>query len=198
MNNFDAFKLWCWRRLFRAPWIERRSNQSILKEINSEYSLQGLMLKQKFQYFGHLMWKANSLEKTLILGKIEGRGRSGQQRMICLDGITVSMDMSLSKCQEILKTGKPGMLKSMGQKELDTTERLNNWTAKWMTICQQTAQSRKKDKFLEIDNPPRQNHEELENLIRVKFEVMRKESESVIKNLPKKEKHMTNCFPGRV
>ena len=92
----DAFKLWYWRRLLRVPWTERRSNQSILKGINPEYSLEGLMLKLKLQYFGHLIQRAESLPKTLMLGKIEGRRRMGQQRMRWLGGITNSMDMSLS------------------------------------------------------------------------------------------------------
>ena len=92
-QRIDAFELWCWRRLLRVPWTERRSNQSILKEINSEYSLEGLMLKLKLQYFGHLMQIADSLEKTLILGKIEGRRRRGQKKMRWLDGITDSVDM---------------------------------------------------------------------------------------------------------
>ena len=98
----DAFKLWCWRRLLRVPWMARRSNQSILKEINSEYSLEGLILKLKLQYFGYLMQRANWLERTLMLGKIEGR-RRGRQRMIWMDGIADSMDVSLSKLQETVK-----------------------------------------------------------------------------------------------
>ena len=96
-QRIDAFEVWCWRRLVRVPWTARRFNQSILKEISPEYSLEGLMLKLKFQYFGHLMRRANSLQKTLMLGKIEGRRRRGRQRMRWLDGITDLMDMSLSK-----------------------------------------------------------------------------------------------------
>ena len=96
-RRMDAFELWCWRRLLRVPYSPRRSNQSIIKEMSPEYSLEGLMLKLKFQYFGHLMQRTDSFEKTLILGKIEGRSRRRRQRMRLLDGITNSVDMSLSK-----------------------------------------------------------------------------------------------------
>ena len=101
-QRIDAFEMWCWKRLLRVPWTARRSNQSILKEISPGCSLEGLMLKVKLQYFGHLMWRTDSLEKTLLLGKIEGRSRKGQQRMILLDGITNSMDTSLRKLQELV------------------------------------------------------------------------------------------------
>ena len=132
--RIDALELWCWRRLFRVPWTARRSNQSILKEISPEYSLEGLMLKLKLQYFGHLIWSADSLEKTLMLGKIEGRRRRGLQRMRWLDGITDSMDMSLSKLQELVTDREAwhaavhGVVKSWTQLSdwTENTERLTN------------------------------------------------------------------------
>ena len=101
-RRIDAFQLWCWRRLLRVPWTARRSNQSILKEISPGISLEGMMLKLKLQYFGHLMQRVDSLAKTLMLGEIGGRRRKGRQRMRCLDGITDSMDMNLSKLREMV------------------------------------------------------------------------------------------------
>ena len=121
-RRLDAFELWCWRRLLRVPWTARRSSQSILKEISPGYSLEGLMLKSKLQYFGHLMRRADSFAKTLMPGKIEGRRRRGRQRMRWLDGITNSMDMSLG-----VGDGQGGLAccSSWGCKESDTTEQLN-------------------------------------------------------------------------
>ena len=102
LDSIDAFELWCWRRLFRVPWTARRSNQSILKEISPGCSLEGLMMKLKLQYFGHLIRRVDSLEKTLMLGQIRGRRKRGRQRMRCLDGITDSMEMGLSKLRELV------------------------------------------------------------------------------------------------
>ena len=129
-RRIDAFELWCWRRLLRVPWTARRSNQSTLKEISPGCSLERLMLKLKLQSFGHLMLRTDSLEKTVILGKIEGGRRRGWQRMRYLDGITDWLDMSLGKSWSWWWTGRPGMLQSMGSQRVR-----HNWVTELTDDC---------------------------------------------------------------
>jgi len=143
-QKIDAFKLWCWRRLLRVPWRAKRSNQSILKEINPKYSLKGQMLKMKFQYFGHVMQRADLLENTLMMGKIEGKRRRGWQRMRWLDSVTDSMDMNLRKLRERVKDRKAWHTAAHGVTKSQT------WLSNWTTANTYIIESRKVYKYIHI------------------------------------------------
>ena len=133
-GRINAFELWCWRRRLRVPWTAGRSSQSILKEISPEYSMEGLMLKLKLQYFSHMMWRTDSLEKTLMLGKIEGRRRRRWQRMRWLDGITDLMDMSWASSRSWWWTGKPGVPQSMGSQRVGRDWATELTKGRWLSL----------------------------------------------------------------